>query len=95
MVTSIGADPAGIFRAHGDDHPQLGRDDVQPFAAILTNLVHDTAAAELAVPSSLIAKRPIAVFMAAQDDASGFVGCAETAGTWHRRHDPRPQLVRN
>jgi hypothetical protein len=41
----VGADPAGIFRAHGDDDAQLGGDDVQPLAAILADLVHDTAAA--------------------------------------------------
>ena len=41
----VGAGPAGIFRADRDDDTELGGDDVQPLAAILADLVHDTAAA--------------------------------------------------
>lgn len=40
----VGAGPASILRAHGDDHAQLGRHDVQPLAAVFADLVHDTAA---------------------------------------------------
>lgn len=40
----VGAGPAGILRPHGHDDAQLGRDDVQPLAAVFADLVHDTAA---------------------------------------------------
>ena len=36
---------AGITRADGDDHPQLGRRDVEPLAAIFTDFDHGPAAA--------------------------------------------------
>ena len=42
---AICASPAGIFRAHGDDHAQLRRHDVQPLRAVFTDLVHLPAAA--------------------------------------------------
>ena len=36
---------AGVTRADGDDHPQLGRRDIEPLAAILADLDHGPAAA--------------------------------------------------
>ena len=41
----VGAGPAGIFRADGDNDAQLGWHDIQPFRAVLADLVHDAAAA--------------------------------------------------
>ena len=41
----VGAGPAGILRAHGDNHAQLGRHDVEPFRAVFADLVHKAAAA--------------------------------------------------
>ena len=38
------ADPAGVFRAHRDDHPKLSGDNVEPLHAVLTDPVHPTAA---------------------------------------------------
>ena len=40
----VGASPAGIFRAHGDDDAELGGDDVQPLCAVFADLVQDAAA---------------------------------------------------
>ena len=42
---AIRAGPAGIFGPHGHDHTQLRGHDVQPFAAILADPVHLSAAA--------------------------------------------------
>lgn len=41
---AVCAGPAGVFRAHGDNHTQMRRHDVQPLRAVFANLVHDTAA---------------------------------------------------
>ena len=53
----VGAGPAGVFGAHGDDHAQLGRHDVQPLAAVLADLVHEPAATRAATFCSFPTER--------------------------------------
>jgi len=40
---AIGAGPAGVFRAHRDDDPQLRRHDIEPLGAVLADPVHPAA----------------------------------------------------
>ena len=43
LLYAIGAGAAGVFWAYGHDNAQLRRDDIQPLAAILPDLLHLTA----------------------------------------------------
>jgi len=45
LTDTVGAGAAGVFRAHGHDHAQLGRHNVQPLRAIFADLAHDATAA--------------------------------------------------
>jgi len=42
---AVGAGSAGIFGAPGDDHPELGRDHVEPLGDVLANAVQTAATA--------------------------------------------------